>query len=649
MHLKQLSIRISLLFIVAMSFACTNQQSTLSNSSDLSSENSLVFEKIQLTRSIIILNDKVENPDQEANEIIRTFGGQIGHTYNYAIKGFSAQLPEEALNHLKANPKVRYISQDRIVTSNAQTLPTGINRINAEKNATAAINNDGGLVDVDIAVIDTGIDLDHPDLNVYRAVNFAKGPNTGDDGNGHGTHVAGTIGALDNDNQVVGVAPGARLWAIRALDNRGSGFYSDIIKGIDYVTQNANQIDVVNMSLGGPGSDDGNCGKSNQDALHEAICNSVKAGVVYVVAAGNENSDAANSVPSAYDEVITVSALADSDGLPGGLGLATQYGNDDTLASFSNYGPDVDIAAPGVNILSTWNDGGVNTISGTSMASPHIAGVVGLYIAKYGKPANEAGVINVKNEIIRLGYSQISAEGFTGDKDSSHEPLANAEAIDPSAPPQPAVKLSLTLDKTVYNKAQNDSVVNISAFVTNELGEPITALSSASFTTTLNTELIVLDFTESSNVNGRYDAQLDLATLNDGNYSLSVTTTDSRSLSDSALRTFEVTSIQIGQMHIAEISYLTQGGKNNNRNLLISIRVEDSLGQPVSSANLSISVNRDGSLFGTGSGTTNSSGEVQFENRNFPLGCYETTITSLTHSNFVWDQSADRQDPGYCK
>src|SRR5262249_41074169 len=150
-------------------------------------------------------------------------------------------------------------------------------------------------------VIDTGIDFNHPDLNVYTA--GAKNCSTGNsakDGNGHGTHVSGTIGALDNGIGVGGVAPGARLWPGRVLNKNGSGSFADVICGIDYVTAHASEIEVANMSLGGPGSDSV-CG-SNVDAMHEAICNSVAAGVTYAVAAGNDANNASAHGPAASDE-----------------------------------------------------------------------------------------------------------------------------------------------------------------------------------------------------------------------------------------------------------------------------------------------------------------------------------------------------------
>ena len=335
---------------------------------------------------IVVLQDDAA-AGKVADEHSRRHDAEVGHVYRSALKGYSAHMSATAAARVAADSRVLFVQRDGIAHASAQSLPTGINRANADASATALLDGTDQRVDVDVAVIDTGVDLDHPDLNVYTA--GTKNCSTGrsaDDGNGHGTHVAGTVGALDNTTGVVGVAPGARIWPVRVLDNRGSGTYSAIVCGIDFVTANADLIEVANMSLGGSGTDDGNCGRSNNDAMHTAICSSVAAGVTYVVAAGNETDDAARHVPAAYDEVVTVSALADFNGLPGGGAAATCRSDvDDTFASFSNYGADVDVIAPGVCIGSTWKGGGYNTISGTSMASPHVAGGAALYLA--GNPA----------------------------------------------------------------------------------------------------------------------------------------------------------------------------------------------------------------------------------------------------------------------
>ena len=314
------------------------------------------------------------------------FGLEVGHVYTSALQGYSATMPASVAELVEAAPAVKWVQKDTPVATTAQSTPTGINRANADASPTAKINGLDERVDVDVAVIDTGVDLSHPDINVYRAgaKNCSIGAINANDLHGHGTHVAGTIGALDNSSGVVGMAPGARIWPVKVLTDAGSGLNSDVICGIDYVTANASQIEVANMSLGGSGTDDSNCGNSNNDAMHKAICRSVAAGITFVAAAGNDSADAKGFTPAAYDEVITVSALADFNGLPGGGAASTCRSDvDDTFASFSNYGSDVDLIAPGVCIYSTSMLGGYATLSGTSMASPHVAGGAALYAATH--------------------------------------------------------------------------------------------------------------------------------------------------------------------------------------------------------------------------------------------------------------------------
>jgi len=337
-------------------------------------------------RYIVVLKQAAAPGGHAANqaraaEIARGFGLSAEKTYGSALFGFSASIPEGRLNAIKRDSRVAYVEADQVVSIAAQTLPTGVKRTFADSNPNLAIDgSDGQRIDVDVAVIDTGIDLQHTDLNVYRSTNCSGGSplrgkcgSGGDDDNGHGTHVAGSVGALDNGSGVVGVAPGARLWGVKVLSKSGSGYTSWIIAGIDYVTANAGEIEVANMSLGCE------CQSAAQD---EAIAKSVAAGVTYVVAAGNSDKDSATFSPANHPDVITVSALADFDGAAGALGTATcRADEDDTLANFSNFGASVEIAAPGVCILSTWFDGGYNTISGTSMASPHAAGAAALLAA----------------------------------------------------------------------------------------------------------------------------------------------------------------------------------------------------------------------------------------------------------------------------
>jgi subtilisin len=352
-------------------------------------------------------------------------GANVGSRYRSALSGYAATLTPAALAAVKADPRVDFVSVDRPVRVDAQTLPTGINRIDGELSSTAS-GNGSGSVNINVAVVDTGIDPTHPDLNVVGGKACAPGIGY-NDFNGHGSHVAGTIAAKDDANGVVGVVPGARLWAVKVLTDAGVGLTSDIVCGIDWVTSTrtdldpTNNIAVANMSLGGGGSDDGNCGNSNNDAEHRAICNAVQAGVTFVVAAGNDGVDFRNSTPAAYDEVLTVSAVTDFNGTPGGGGASTCRSDvDDQYASYSNFAvlaadQSHTIAAPGTCINSTYMAGMYDTISGTSMASPHVAGTAALCIstgACTGTPAQIASKLRSDAQAFTTGTPSY---GFNGD------------------------------------------------------------------------------------------------------------------------------------------------------------------------------------------------------------------------------------------
>jgi subtilisin family serine protease len=355
--------------------------------------------------------------------------GKVGHVYSSALRGFSIQLPPGlARQAILGEPGVARVEPDIRVHAVAQTLPTGVDRIEADQNSTAKIDGVDERVNVDIAILDTGIDVDHPDLNVvggrrfYTILWWSFEDDLYDDDNGHGTHCAGTAAAIDNGDGVVGVAPGARLWAVKVLDSTGGGYLSDLIGGVDWVTARAATIEVASMSLRAI---------ARSDIFRTAIQNSVNAGVVYVAAAGNDARDvyggdgvfpsSDDAIPAAYPEVATISALGDSDGQPGGTGSATSYGADDSFASFSNYsgsvvggnpvtspGLAIDLLMPGVGILSTYPGGGTATGSGTSMAAPHAAGLAALYIADSGRAYSAAGVYAIRQALIDAGMDQAS-------------------------------------------------------------------------------------------------------------------------------------------------------------------------------------------------------------------------------------------------
>jgi len=371
---------------------------------------------------VVVLDSAVAAPDILAHEQTRRLGGALGHVYRYALKGYSAELTASAAAALRADRSVAAVVPDSPVHVAAQTLPTGINRVDGELSST--VSGDGsGAVNVDVAIIDTGVDVDHPDLNVVGGTNCIGGSSFDDD-NGHGTHVAGIVAAKDDTNGVVGVAPGARLWAVKVLSSAGSGTISQIICGIDWVTARASTIEVANMSLGGQSIFGAFSGCSSSfDPMHPAICRSVSAGVTYAVAAGNSAMDANTFIPATYSQVITVSALADFNGLPGGGAAATCRPDvDDTFADFSNFGADIDLIAPGVCILSSYAGGGYNTLSGTSMASPHVAGAAALYKSTHptATPADvRTALINAGN----LNWNNAD------DGDSIKERLLNVDAF----------------------------------------------------------------------------------------------------------------------------------------------------------------------------------------------------------------------------
>ena len=396
----------------------------LASASALSAQNQLA-PLIQAVRSELRIPDKyivVLKSGAQASVVASRHGVVAENTYDSAVQGFSGRLTLRQLLALALDRQIAYIEEDQLVRINAQTVPVGINRVGAALNLKAGINGideAGRRVNADIAIIDTGIQLNHPDLNVFRNVSYVAGVRTGADDNGHGTHCAGIAAAIDNGIGVVGVAPGARLWAAKVLGRDGSGSISNVIKGVDYVTRNAAAIEVANMSLGG----------GNSATLNNAIANSVARGVVYVVAAGNSNLDAANSSPANSPNVICVSAIVDTDGIPGGFGPATGFGADDTFASFSNYGAVVDMAAPGVNILSTYIGSAYAQLSGTSMAAPHVAGAAGLYLAGRVKPTTAAAAAEARAAIIAAGHLQSGPSGLkpgAADKDAFREPILNA-------------------------------------------------------------------------------------------------------------------------------------------------------------------------------------------------------------------------------
>jgi subtilisin family serine protease len=360
-------------------------------------------------------------------------GVKADRTFARALRGFAANLDAKQRTDLLADPSVAAVVPDGIVQV-TQTVPTGVARVGGQRSDVASIDGVDQRVDADVAIVDTGISP-HPDLNVAGGYNCSTADHSAwHDNNDHGTHVAGIVGALDNTIGVVGVAPGARVWGVKILNADGYGLISWYICGLDWILAQRDPVDptrplfeAVNMSVTKAGSDDHDCGFINNDPLHQAICRVVAGGITVVAAAANDSHNAAKNIPASYDEVITVSALADTDGRPGGLGGNRCYSwggydQDDTFADFSNYGADVDIMAPGKCIMSTVPGGGYRYMSGTSMAAPTVTGAVALY--KSSRP--DATPAEVKEALRYLGNLNWKT---STDPDPYHEPLLDVSRI----------------------------------------------------------------------------------------------------------------------------------------------------------------------------------------------------------------------------
>jgi aqualysin 1 len=321
---------------------------------------------------IVVLEEYVDHPAQVASGIEQRQDVEVGFVYSNALEGFSAEIPDEDLAAVRANPQVAYIEPDRKVHTVDQKLPWGIRRIDADISSTRAGDGSRAVSNVNVYIIDTGIDKRHPDLNVVNHRNFTKGNNK--DCNGHGTFMAGIAAAKDNDKGVVGVAPGAPLTGVKVISCRGTGSESKVIAGIDWVTANAKKPAVANMSLGGRAS----------KALDDALRRSVESGVFYSVAAGNEGKDACEFSPARAGA-----------GTNNGIATVAATNQDNEETRISNYGSCVDIWAPGRRILSTWLGGGTTTETGTSVAAPHVGGGGALYLSSHtsASPSDTEGAL----------------------------------------------------------------------------------------------------------------------------------------------------------------------------------------------------------------------------------------------------------------
>ena len=429
---------------------------------------------------IVVFKNSVADPRATAISLAQALGGQVQHVYSHSLKGFSASIPDTALQGLHNNPNVAYVEPDQTVSLNQSVqngATWGLDRIDQTAlPLNAQYQYTGTGAGIKAFIIDTGIRPDHSEFTGrlqagYTAVADGNGTT---DCNGHGTHVAGTVGGT-----TWGVAKSVALIPVRVLDCAGSGSYSGVIAGVDWVAASALRPAVANMSLGGGAS----------SAVNAAVAGAVSKGVVMVVAAGNNNRNACQFSPASEPSAITVGATTSSD----------------SRASYSNYGSCVDIFAPGSSITSAWNtaSNAINTISGTSMASPHVAGVAALALQ-----ANPGVTPQVVASILSANATPnvISSVG-------SGSPNLLVYSLATAAPAQPAVQTvavgALSGTAQVQRKGWK-AYATVNVFFTGTGGPVKAATVSASFNPGGSASCVTDDAgtctMSSSSLNSRYSS-----------------------------------------------------------------------------------------------------------------------------------------------
>ena len=526
-------------------------------------------------------------PGRAEQELVRGANGLVKYTY-HLIPVIAATLPETAIAALGKNPRV-----DRIeIDAEVRAIDAELDASWGVKHIGAGIVHDSGNkgAGISVAVLDTGIDYSHSDLDANYADgrDFVNSDDDPMDDHGHGTHVAGSIAAEDNESGVVGGAPEARLHALKVLNASGGGYTSDVIAAIQWSVDHA--VQVVNMSFSGDGT-----------VAEESACQvAYNAGVLLVAAAGNEGTPPGKGdsvgAPARYPSVIAVAAVDSKNARP----------------RWSSTGPAVELAAPGVSIVSTYVGGGYATMNGTSMASPHVAGVAALVLWAYPASSNSAIRARLQNTADDLGAAgRDSLYGY-----------GLVDADEAAAPPAATGTITGTVTDAPTGEPIPDATVSADSGQTAQTGESGTYTLTGVPTGTRTVGASAAGYeseTKQASVPENGTAVVDFA------------------LSPQAAS---------GMVSVESVTYSTSGGRKD-KDLSVKIVIVEDLGLVVSGASVSIRLSHESGTNWSRTATTDSSGSVSFTVKNAPAGCYTTTVTSVVASDLTWDGLTPKNS--FCK
>ena len=535
--------------------------------------------------------------------LVRAFGGHVRYAYRL-VPGIAATLPAPAVAALRNSPGVLAVEPDvRVAAYDAELdLTWGAQRIGSGTAHATGLTGAG----VRVAVFDSGVEYTHFELQHAYAGgwDFVNDDDDPVDDNGHGTHVSGTIAAADDDQWVVGVAPGAQIYGIKILDAGGSGDFSDVIAGLEWAAERG--IQVANHSYGSS-TDPGTL-------VAQAFANAAAGGMLHVAAAGNTGNcrGTGNTVgfPAQYSQVIAVGATDSADARP----------------CSSSTGPAVELAAPGEWIPSSYLNNDVAYGSGTSMASPHVAGAAALLLS--------AGVSDA-TAVRNLLTSTAQDLGTAGrDKLYGYGLVNVAAALAAAGPVPPSVFVNLSTDQTRYDESATTAALTVTA--TNQSGAPLSGLDSAQFAWTFDGASVAVTMVETA-VPGTYTGALDISGLATGAHALRVQVTSAGVSGDDHAAFHVGTPPEPGTVHVSSIAYAMGEGRNR-RTLLITVAVVDGTDAPVANAVVTVLVYLNGAPWAFAEAPTDASGRVVFGAPNAPSGAYYTEIWGVSAGSLVWDQ-----------